>query len=676
MTLPQNDNRSATLMPARILWALFFFVVPFRWNYAVGSSEIALFPTDLWELLLLTVQPHFLLASLAGALLLAELWQSRKTALRPDASLALPLLATATVLCGLAGLVHTTEHAFANAWMRHFLTVAAVCWALWLATRRDPGIAPWLCHALAAGALVAALQGWRQHFGGLEEEYQSQLEYAKQTGQALSQLMDAKMRQTRSLGAFGDPNAYGAQLLLALPFLFWEARQLAQKCSSPKAATALLLGAAGLLGAGALVFSGSRGAMLGAFAGLLLVALCHLGRRLGRAGRILLAGLLLLGALGAVAMLNRLSQRKLETVTVRLEYYQSAWKTYRQFPIFGAGLGEFYPWHFRLKSWEGDEARDPHSLFFAQLSQCGLPGALEALARLLAPLAAAAYLLRRRKAPPTPRQLAVLGAWTAWTAHALVQFNDTVLSTATLAGSLGLLLQEKNDPPDESPAATAADSSSSSRLRWALSRAPLVLLALLCLSELCEAPGKRSFQLAQNALQDPYASYSRKKELLLDAIRRDPSAPIPPRMLADLSLAQEDYPTAREALKELRRRAPHRSTTLLREWRLAVLTGDEMAAQRALDELRLWHPTNLSWWLLRGLEERHPSLPARDRARIAFLPMELRERLPQELRVQILSLPPQDAWRLRALLAPLATDGVPEGLSHRTLRFLLPETTP
>jgi hypothetical protein len=668
MTLPQNDNRSAALLPARILWALFFFVVPFRWNYAVGSSEIALFPTDIWELLLLTVQPHFLLGVLAAALLLAELHQSRRLVLRPNAALALPLLATATVLCGLAGLVHTTEHAFANAWMHHFLTVAAVCWALWLATQRDPGVIPGICHALAAGALIAALQGWFQHFGGLEEEYQAQLEYAKQTGQALSQLMDAKMRQTRSLGSFGDPNAYGAQLLLSLPFLLWEARQLAQKCSSPKAATALLLGAAAILGAGALVFSGSRGAMLGAFAGLLLVALCHLGRRLGRAGRILLACFLLLGALGAVAMLNRLSQRKLETVTVRLEYYQSAWKIYKQFPVLGAGLGEFYPWHFRLKTWEGDEARDPHSLFFAQLSQCGIPGALEALARLLAPLAAAAYLLKRRKAPLSPLQLAILGAWTSWTAHALVQFNDTVLSTATLAGSLGLLLQDPNETQEEAPL-------TSSRLRWWLSRAPMFLLALLCLSELCEAPGKRSFQLAQNALQDQYASYSRKKELLLDAIQKDPSAPIPPRMLADLAIAQEDYPTAREALKELRLRAPHRSTTMLREWRLAILTGDALGAQKALDDLRLWHPTNLSWWLLRGLEERHPSLPARDRARLAFLPMELRERLPQELRVQILSLPQQDAWRLRPLLAPLATDGVPEDLSHRTLRFLLPENT-
>lgn len=669
MTQPRNDNRTAALLPARILWALFFFVVPFRWNYAVGSSEIALFPTDLWELLLLTIQPHFLLAAIAAALLLAELWQCRRLALPPDAGLALPLLATATVLCGIAGLVHTTERAFAGAWMRHFLTVATVCWALWMATKRDPGIIPWLCHALAAGALVAALQGWIQHFGGLEREYQAQLEYARQTGQALSQLMDAKMRQTRSLGSFGDPNAYGAQLLLSLPFLLWEVRQLARKCSSPKAATALLLGAAVILGAGALVFSGSRGAMLGAFAGILLAALCHLGRRLGRAGRILLACLLLLGALGAVTMLNRLSRRKLETVTVRLEYYQTAWKIYKQFPMLGAGLGEFYPWHFRLKTWEGDEARDPHSLFFAQLSQCGIPGALEALARLLAPLAAAIYLLKRRKTPLSPRQLAILGAWTAWTAHALVQFNDTVLSTATLAGSLGLLLRE-NGETQGAPAA------SSSRLRRWLSRAPLLLLALLCLSELHEAPGKRSFQLAQNALQDQAASYPRKKKLLLDAIRQDPSAPIPPRMLADLALAQEDYPTAREALKELRLRAPHRSTTMLREWRLAELTGDAPGARKALDELRLWHPTNLSWWLLHGLGERHPALPARDRVRLAFLPMELRERLPQELRVQILSPPRQDAWRLRPLLAPLATDGVPEDLSHRTLRFLLPENTP
>ncbi|MGN0867828.1 MAG: O-antigen ligase family protein [Oligosphaeraceae bacterium] len=639
----------------RLLWCLLVLLLPFRWNYATGYQEMAAYPMDLWQWLFFTFQPHFLLATLAGALLLASLALHRR--LPPlSPSLAIPLLTLLPLLAGLAGCHNTTETAYAIRWLWHFFTISLVAWGVWWTAQHDAKLLPWLGVSLALGGLLAAFQGWTQHFGGLEETLRLQQEYARSTGQPLTELMEAKMRQTRSLGSFGDPNAYGAQLLLACPFLFWGALQLGKRCASPKAASWLLGGGAALLSGGALLFSGSRGAILGALAGGLLAALAAWGDRLSRRGVLILLLAAMLAGGGMTLLLNHLSHRKMETVTVRLEYYGTAWQIFQRHPWTGAGLGEFFPWHLRLKGWEGDEARDAHSLFFAQLAQCGIPGAAESLLRLLAPLLLTLWLLRKRTAPLPGLAIAALGAWGAWTAHGMVQFNDMVVSSATLAGFLGLLAFSGTAPP---PAARPVPR----LLPWALA-----LLGLFALTSLCQAPAEKAFQEAEDALARPGVPYASQKALLEKAMDRSPRLPAPAQTLADLALSREDFPTARRALERLQATSPHRASTAYRLWRLALLEGDLPAAEEHLQRLYLWNPTSLRWWLAYALKEKGVTLAPAQLVRLVSLPQEKKSVTGEEILVEITLSRPATRQQDALLLAPLR-EGIVESLSHRTLKF-------
>ncbi len=658
---PARDSAAALCL--RLLWCALVLMLPFRWNYAAGLAEMAFFPTNLWQWLLFTCQPHFLLSLLAGGLLLATLCIHR----RPPpltAAAAIPALTLLPPLAGLAGLVNTTETAYAFQWHCHFLTIATVSWGIWWTSQNDRKLLPWLATTLALGALLTTLQGWTQHFGGLEENLREQMEFARHSGRPLGELMEAKMRQTRSLGSFGDPNAYAAQLLLACPFLAWGALRLGRRCRPAAAGMWLLGGAALLLSLGALVFSGSRGAILGALAGGVLAALAGWGNRLSRRGLLALLLLAALAGTAMVALLNHLSHRRLETVSVRLEYYRTAGEIFRRHPWTGAGLGEFYPWHLRLKGWEADEARDAHSLFFAQLAQCGVAGAGEALLRLLAPLLLTLWLLRQARRNPqrTPGALAVaaLGAWGAWTAHAMVQFNDMVVSTATLAGFLGLLAFE--NAPAQCPPQRPACPPVAGRL---LSLC-LLLLALFSLAGLLRMPGERAFQEAEDAMLRPTASYAARKALWIKAMEASPHLPAPARRLADMALSQGDLPATRMALAQLQERAPHRSATAFRLWRLALLEENPQEAAKAREQLALWNPTSLPLWLSRCLESQGLSTPSPQLAHLISLPLEKKSVEEDRVLVYVtLPSPPPAPYLLEAL-----QKGVEEDLSHRTLTFL------
>ncbi len=654
---PTPSSHPAPGAPAlllRLLWCLLVLLLPFRWNYATGYQEMATYPMDLWQWLFFTFQPQFLLTVLAGGLLLASLAIHRRLPLRSP-SLAIPLLTLLPLLAGLAGCHHTTETAYALRWFWHFYTISLVAWGVWWTAQQDPQLLPWLGFSLALGGLLAAFQGWTQHFGGLEETLRLQQEYARSTGRPLTELMEAKMRQTRSLGSFGDPNAYGAQLLLSCPFLLWASLKLSQRCASPKTAAAILGGAAFLLSGGALLFSGSRGAMLGALAGAFLAALAAWGNKLSRRSLLILLLAAILAGGGMTILLNHLSHRKMETVTVRLEYYRTAWQIFQRHPWTGAGLGEFFPWHLRLKGWEGDEARDAHSLFFAQLAQCGLPGAAESLLRLLAPLLLTLWLLRRRSAPLPGLAIAALAAWGAWTAHAMVQFNDMVVSSATLAGFLGLLAFS---PPPKNSAPPIPRF-----LPWAL-----LLLGLFALTSLGQAPGEKAFQVAEDSLTQPGMPYASQKARLEEAIRRSPRLPAPAQSLADLALSHQDFPTARQALARLQAASPHRSSTAYRQWRLALLEGNLPEAEEHLRQWHLWNPTSLRWWLRYALQEKGVPLSPAQWTRLLSLPLEKKHVTEGEILVEITLSRPATRQQDALLLAPLE-EGIVESLSHRTLKF-------
>lgn len=650
--------KKSTSPVLRIFWCAFLFVLPFRWDYVATAAEQAIFPLEFPEWLLSTILPHCLLTTIAGALLLASLIRYPHAA-RRDAALCIPFLAFSPLLLGLAGLVHTTEIAYAQNWYWHFYVIACTATGLWWTSRADEKLLSWAFHAIAIGAFFTAWEGWTQHFGGLQAIYEAELENAKATGITLSEQMTAKFLQTRSYGHFADPNAYAAQLLLTCPLLILDAIRFAKRCSSPKTARWLLGGSATILSAGALFFSGSRGAALGAIAGILLAVVFQFGDRISRKWKFSLVILAILCAGALILAVNKVSHRKMETVTVRLEYYRTATAIYQRFPVFGAGLGEFFPWHLRLKDWEGDDARDPHSLFFSQLAQCGIPGALDALLRLAAPLLLALRLFRNHRSKLPWQTATILGAWTAWNVHALTQFNDQVISTAILAGSLGLFAFENENATKETH--------SLSLHQQRLFQGAILLLALIGLSTLQKMPSEKIRQIAENAYSDRRLSYNTKVQRMQESIRQEKNASLPPRMLADLALQQNDLPTAAEAITELLRRAPHRSSSWLRQWRLAVLQGNTQMEQEARQQMELWHPTYPFLHLLRGLS----SLDLQTRLRFSYANLEKIQITPETILFSLTLPSPVTHFQDEILLEPILRDGIHDSQTGKTLLFQL-----
>lgn len=610
---PSYQHRpTAAITILRWLWCALLFILPLRWCYAAVSVEQGNMPLTLPEWLIFTLWPHRLLTFLAALLLTATIAIHHRriiTAVRSGTlltpSIIIPALTLSPLLFGLAGLVHTTEWEYVANWYRHFATVALCTGGIWLAARFDDRLMPYLFNTVAAGSLIAALEGWLQHFGGLEENFRLQVENARASGIPLSEIMLAKMQQTRVYGHFADPNAYAAQLILTTPVLLTALRHIGAHCTPPRLSQFLLVAAGTIISGGALLFSGSRGALAGAVCGLVVFLWMQFARRLKPLHFAAIITAAAIAVICGIAYLNHVSQRGLETASVRMEYYSTALHIFRQFPLCGAGLGEYFPWHMRLKPWLADEARDPHSLFFAMLAQCGIPGAADAVLRLALPLLLALGLLKRYRADDRTLCAAALAGWCAWNIHALLQFNDMIIAGAVTAGVTGLFAFAPSPSPKE-----GTPSSAPTRLRQyadAAAAAVFLLFTAAGLGTIAAFPAECAVQRAENAVRPAgKATPAMVNAAILEARQHAPRLAFPVRLQYDMAMLSEDYAAAVSCAEHLTRLQPHRATNWLRlAYALRLGKGEHTAVSNALDHAQRWYPNLPNLWLARAALSPH-----------------------------------------------------------------------
>ena len=614
--LSRLDNILQTAL--RWLWCVLLFIVPLRWCYPAISIEQANMPLTIPEWLIYTVWPQFLLPFIAAILTLFAIIINRNLIFGTlffgkllNAAFVIPVLTLSPLLFGLAGLFNTTEHLYATTWYWHFYTIAQISLGLWLTSRFDRKLLPWLFNTIATSAVLAALEGWYQHFGGLEANLQMQLENARESGIALSEQMIEKMRQTRSFGHFIDPNVYAAHLLLTCPLLLVVLKRIGEHCTPPRLSQIILVTAGVIISGGALIFSGSRGGMLGAMVGLAIFAWCYWGTKLKRSHIIaIIAGCLIIAVAG-VFLLNHLSNRRFETASVRFEYYATSVKIFAQHPICGVGLGEFFPWHMRLKPWLADEARDPHSLFFAMLAQCGIPGALDAILRLGLPFLLALGWLRKNRHADKLQVAAVLAAWCAWNAHSLLQFNDMIIATAVIAGFIGLFAFEPADEPIAQPIGPFFPFVNRSHLM--IIPEFFIVFSIFGLFAITQLPKELAKQRAESELRNnKFPNFVTIQRLLNDAIDKAPQEPYPHRLQYDFACATGDFATAQLATKQLTIIQPHRSANWLRLALLSrICNAPTKKIEQALAQAQLWYPSNPQLWLTKAMLSSEANLSTR-----------------------------------------------------------------
>ncbi len=567
-----------TILKKLLRWylCLLVFLLPFKFGTFIGGGEQPDLPLDIWEWLIFTCWPSLLPGVLAGiGLLLA-------CGLRPvprlSRRLIIPLLAALPLLAGLAGLCNTTEWEYAFNWLRHFWGAYCLALAVYWAQDSDEQLLPALLNTVAVASLICCLKGWQQNFGGLAANRQMMLENALTTGQELTPQIEAKLSQTRAYGYFVDPNIYAAHLLLTCPLMLLALHNWSRRFEPQRYSRIVFLAGGGLLFLGALLWSGSRGALLG-FAGGLAVIIWLSPLRLRWRVCLLGAGAAL--ALALVLAVTVASNRDLLSASVRMQYYRTSVEIFARYPLTGAGLGEFFPWHMRLKPALAEEARDPHSMAFALLGQCGVLGLLVVLLRLAFPFALVLGFWRQYQNDDRRYVLAVCAGWCAWLVHSQFQFNDTIPGTVFLAAFVGLWVFA----PDQRPVASVAGKKTA-HVAW---RCGGVLASLLACLPLLRIPAEHDLQLVAAR---KVSSLAGTLLLLRSVEERLPYSPTPCRLRSEIALASGDLEAALSSCQLLVQRTPHRASSHCRLAKIQLLRGDFVGAAASLELAQQWYPYN------------------------------------------------------------------------------------
>jgi O-antigen ligase len=246
--------------------------------------------------------------------------------------------------------------------------------------------APWVAAALVAGATVQAILGLYQFVFAVGPDYFVLLG-----------------RFMRAYGSFGQPNPFGGYLGLVLPVALslalwtWQEIWRTPKARWQAFAWAGFYSAATALIAGGLLASWSRGAWLGAAAGVLVVLVLRSRTAAllsGMAALILLAALLL-GAFSPNVVPAPIAARLADvpayfgisdvlsqpvtdenfSVVERLAHWVAAQRMWAQAPWLGVGPGNYatvYP-QVRLPQWE-EPLGHAHNIYLNVAAETGLVG--------------------------------------------------------------------------------------------------------------------------------------------------------------------------------------------------------------------------------------------------------------------------------------------------------------
>lgn len=346
----------------------------------------------------------------------------------------LGVLGAALVLGAGRGYTTATLHDF----FKFVLALSAFFLTVQLVTR--PRYAVWVVRGLLAGASLAACVGLALYAGGagLTLRVLTRLvPYGYPGGRIVRYIEDDPARPMRAVGTAVDPNSFGG--LLMVGFMLAAGALLVGPRIAPRW---LACGALGLNGA-AMLLTYSRGAWVGAFAGL-LVLLWFLDRRwLVPLGVLGVAGLAFGIGSGFVERLWLGFTLQDPATRLRLQEYENAIAIIREHPWFGVGFGDAPSIELQV---------GVSSIYLTIAEQAGLVGLAVVLATVCAVLWRPLSVAWQREQSPEERPLVVvvLAAFGAALVVGLVDhyfFNIRFAHMAALFWTLAGLLVALTSPP-------------------------------------------------------------------------------------------------------------------------------------------------------------------------------------------------------------------------------------
>lgn len=440
-------ERRPTAIIAEIYVLLLSFLLPLKFGTLVGVPEI---PATYWSNFtgifigswpVLTF-PAFAGTGLALSLVFAcpRKWQN---VFPVFAGILWILLAASS----LAGMIHATTWDFYEHNILYVFGVSSYALSLMILFSHDPRFGKYLLGVFIASLVLSLYSAMMQYTVGFED---MQKYYEKRKlesgGQFYFDKFGRRLAEYRVSADFSSGNAYSGYLLLMFPIVIALLCIAGGRVTPPLPARVILMLPAITFFLFLLRQTKSRGCFLALIAGGIVTALAFRYRKkilifLCSFFACALAGFCLLIAF----------DRGPKSILFRLDYFKAAIRMMLDFPLFGAGWGEFFHNYFIYKDLINDEApHTPHNFPLTLGSQCGIFSFLIACFLLLLPFLMSFLLLKKAAAKQnkTPQEkenfILLFGltmGFSAWCFHSLCEIDyETPGSFCTAAGIAFLIL--------------------------------------------------------------------------------------------------------------------------------------------------------------------------------------------------------------------------------------------
>ncbi len=228
----------------------------------------------------------------------------------------------------------------------------------------------WFWVPLAVGFFWALLEGFNQHYGGLEAT--RKFVYEQPGWESFPPEFLKRLERDRVFGTLFYANAMAGVILLLLPGTLWFCSRVGSE--RLRVFRAVAVGLSAYAGLACLYWTGSKAGWLIAVV-VLSVAFLHLP--LGRRARVVLV------VLGSVVALTAFGIRYREyfrggatSVVARFDYWAVAVSNVKSRPFLGSGPGTFEQVYRQGKKPEAEMSRLVHNDYLQQASDSGLPGGL------------------------------------------------------------------------------------------------------------------------------------------------------------------------------------------------------------------------------------------------------------------------------------------------------------
>ncbi len=330
-----------------------------------------------------------------------------------------------------AAAARTVSPALTRVTLVHFAS-CVMCFYLGLfCLGRAKQLVPFAAALLGAFLFVLWL-GFAQHYGGLEET-RRQL-YELPNWQEFPPEYLKKVASNRIFSSLVYPNTLAASLLLYAPFLVTFTWIISARF--PPVIRGVLAGLVGYSSLACLYWSGSKAGWLVA---LLVSLLILMHQPLPARTKLIIINIVLVMGLAAFFLkFAPYFQKGATSAAARMQYWEAAWQTFREHPVFGTGPGTFSIPYAKIKLPEAEMARLTHNDYLEQACDSGLIGFLTYSGFIFSSLV---ILYRKSNITSDTLFFSVWLGLFGWAVHSSVEFNLYVPALAWPAFAfLGWLL--------------------------------------------------------------------------------------------------------------------------------------------------------------------------------------------------------------------------------------------